>query len=177
MRRVSLLPAAMAVFGLVALGGLARATSVLPLALEDLVERSDVVAHVRIVSVRVEQTPEAPFRLTEIEIVESFRGAQPGETFEIRQRGDGRIFVIGDPWLEPGQEGLAFLRQVEGQTFLTALAQSWWRFEGQGDEIVAQRDMSGLELIRLGETVLTPPNRARWSQLRRMLIQACEEVR
>lgn len=176
MRRVSLLSAAMAVVGLVAFCGLARATTVLPLSLADLIERSDVVSHVRVVSHRVEQAPDAPFTITEVEVVEGFRGAQRGDSFEIRQRGDGYIFVVGDPILEPGQQGLIFLRQVDGQTYLTALAQSWWRFEGQGEELMAERDMSGLHVVRRDETVLTPPNRVPWSRFRQELLQAIAEV-
>lgn len=175
MRWVSFLPAAALL--LFALGGPARATVVLPLALSDLVDRSDVVARVRVVSTRIVQTPEAPFRATELEVVEGFAGAQPGETFEIWQRGDGYVFVIGDPWLEPGQEGLVFLRHVDGRFYLTALAQSWWNIEGQGDELIAQRDLSGLEILHRDVTVMVPPNQISWSSLRQMVLQACRRGR
>jgi len=155
----------------------AKATVVLPLSLEDLVDRSDIVAHVRVGSVRFESTPEAPFRITDLELVEVFSGnAHVGDVLPLRQRGDGRVIVIGDPWLQGGEEGLVFLRQVEGRTYLTALAQSWWRFEGTGQRRVASRDLSSLEVVPTDPPVSMPPNRAPWADLRRMLERACEGV-
>lgn len=174
MRRVSLLPAALLLLALATPENRARATTVLPLALSDLVERSDVVAHVRVSSVHVVQTAEAPFRVTEIEVIEPFLGTRPGEVFEVWQRGDGYVFVVGDPWLEPGQEGLAFLRQVDGRTYLTALAQSWWRIEDQGGAALARRDLAGLTIVTSDRTVVTPPNQARWADLRQLVLQACQ---
>ena len=69
-----------------------------------------------------------------------------------------------------------FLRQVEGRTYLTALAQSWWRFEGSGQGRVAARDLSGLEVVPTDPPVTMPPNRAAWSDLRRLVARACEGV-
>ena len=157
-------------------GGGARATTVLPLSMADLVQRSDVVAHVRVGAVRVVRTAEAPFRVTEIEVVEPFLGARRAEVFELWQRGDGRVFVVCDPWLEPGQEGLAFLRQVDGRTYLTALAQSWWRIEDQAGGAVARRDISGLVVVTRDRTVMMPPDQNRWTHLRQLVLRACEEV-
>jgi hypothetical protein len=114
--------------------------------------------------------------VTEIEVVEPFLGARRAEVFELWQRGDGRVFVVGDPWLEPGQEGLAFLRQVDGRTYLTALAQSWWRIEDQAGGAVARRDLSGLVVVTRDRTVMMPPDQTRWAHLRQLVLRACEEV-
>ncbi len=158
--------------GALFVGGPARATTVLPLSLEDLVERSDVIAHVRIGEVRIVQRTRTSFRVTTLHVLEGFDGVGPGQTLELWQRGDGNTFVIGDPWLEPGEEGLAFLRRVDGVIYLTALAQSFWWIEGQGDEATARRDLRGLEIVPLGAPRVTPPNRSTWDRLRQMVLDS-----
>jgi len=150
-----------------------HATTVLPMSLEDLVDRSEVVAHVRVGQVRILQQDNVPFRVTELEVIEAFQGARRGEVLELWQRGDGQIFVVGDPFLEEGQEGLAFLRRVEGRVYLTALAQSFWWIDGQGVQAVARRDLDDLAIVPLGEPRVMPPNRLRWAELRELVIDAC----
>lgn len=160
--------------GLLCLVRPAQATVVLPLSLEDLAERSDVVAHVRVGAVHLVSTAEAPFRVTELEVVEVFAGgARPGDVLELWQRGDGHVIVVGDPWLQGGEEGLVFLRRVEGRIYLTALAQSWWRFEGSGQGRVARRDLSQLEVVETDPPVTMPPSAAPWETLRRLVVRAC----
>jgi hypothetical protein len=154
----------------------AQATTVLPLSLDDLTDRSDVVAHVQVQQVSVMRRDGVPFRVTELLVVEAFMGAQRGEVLELWQRGDGRIIVIGDPLLESGQEGLAYLRRVEGRIYLTALAQSFWFIEGQGEQSMARRDLSELAILPLGEPTVMPPNRLLWAELREMVLDACMGV-
>jgi hypothetical protein len=153
-----------------------HATTVLPISLEDLVDRSDVVARVHVGQVTMVRRDGVPFRVTELTIVEAFMGARRGEVLELWQRGDDRIIVIGDPILEPDQEGLAFLRRVEGRIYLTALAQSFWYIEGQGEQAVAQRDISDLAILPLGEPTVMPPNNLRWIELRDLVLAACMGV-
>lgn len=153
-----------------------HATTVLPISLDDLADRSDVVAHVHVQQVSIEQRDGVPFRVTELLVVEAFMGAQRGEVLELWQRGDGRIIVIGDPFLESNQEGLAFFRRVDGRIYLTALAQSFWFIEGEGDQAIAERDLSDLAILPLGEPTVMPPNRLPWADLREMVLDVCMGV-
>ena len=146
--------------------GPALATYVLPLSLEQLAARSDAVAHVRVGQVRVVQTEEAPFRITELEVVEAMTGTSPGERLELWQRGDGYLMVVGDARLRPGDEGLVFLVRRGDRCFLTALAQSWWRLEQEGDARVARRDLQGLRVVVRDDSPAMPPNRLAWDDLR-----------
>jgi hypothetical protein len=151
----------------------AAATTMLPLSLRDLVDRSDVVVHVRVGAIRVVQGQGAPYRVTELVVVEAFQGARRGETLELWQRGDGALFVVGDPILEEGQEGVAFLRRVDGRIYLTALAQAFWWIDGQGEQALARRDLGAISILLAGEPTALPPDLAPWSELRRMILDAC----
>ena len=75
-------------FIVLVVAGAAHATTMLPMSLEDLADRSDVVAHVRVGEVRFVQRDDAPFRVTELIVVEAFQGATRGEVLELWQRGD-----------------------------------------------------------------------------------------
>ncbi len=172
MPRVSLLPATM-LFLMLATRG-AGATTALPLTLADLVRLSDTVAHVRVLSVRTEGTSGTSFRVTEVEVLEDFAGARPGERFDIWQRGGPGSLVMGDPFLNAGQQGLVFLRHVNGRTYLTALAQSWWRIDGDGDDTMARRDLSGLTIVHHGQRTPLPPDELRWSELRDRVARECQ---
>jgi hypothetical protein len=171
MRVISLELVAVAIVLAVAMP--AAATTMLPMSLDDLVGHSDVVAHVRVGQTRIVQGRGAPFRVTELVVVEAFLGARPGETLELWQRGDGVLFVVGDPMLEEGQEGLAFLRRDGDRVYLTALAQSFWWIDGQGDLTVARRELGGISILAAGEARTMPPDLARWSELRQMVLDAC----
>lgn len=151
----------------------AAATTMLPMSLDDLVGRSDVVAHVRVGQIRIEQGQGAPFRVTELVVVEAFQGTQRGETLELWQRGDGVLFVVGDPVLEAGQEGVAFLRRAGDRVYLTALAQAFWWIDGQGEPALARRELGGVSILDAGEPTVMPPDLARWSELRQMILDAC----
>lgn len=153
-----------------------HATTVLPMSLDDLADRSDVIAHVHVQQVSIVQRDGVPFRVTELLVLEAFMGARRGEVLELWQRGDGRIIVIGDPFLESNQEGLAFFRRVDGRIYLTALAQSFWFIEGQGDQSIARRDLSDLAILPLGEPTVMPANRLPWSELRELVLDVCMGV-
>lgn len=164
----------LAVAASLGLASSALATTVLPLSLDDLAARSDVVARVRVGPVRVEATPEAPFRVTTLEVVEPLAGSYPGEALALWQRGDGRTRVVGDPLLEPGDEALVFLVRRSGRVYLTALAQAFWRLEaGPGAGVVARRDLSGLHLARGGAPVAMAPDVLDWRSLRDLVLRAC----
>ena len=149
----------------------ARATTVLPLAMADLVERSDTAVRVSVVSVRFVVQGVTPFRVTEVRVLEPLYNARAGEVFEVWQRGDGVVVVLGDPWLEPGDEGLAFLIQQEDRFYLTALAQSWWRLDESGpgvdaDARMARRDLAGLTIFRRPDSPALASNALSWGGLR-----------
>jgi hypothetical protein len=154
-------------------GSSASATTMLPMSLADLVDRSDVVAHVAVGQIRVVQGEGAPFRVTDLVVVDAFQGARRGDVLELWQRGDGVLFVVGDPMLEEGQEGLAFLRRVDGRFYLTALAQAFWWIDGQGGGALARRDLGGIAVLPSGAPRALPPDLVRWGDLRAMVVDAC----
>jgi hypothetical protein len=153
----------------------ASATVVVGLSLRQLVERSDLVVRVRVREIDVVQTREGPFRVTSLRILERLSGdRRTGPQIELWQRGDGQSFVLGDPRLRAGQQGLAFLVLEGDRAYFTALAQSWWRLEGSGDP-VGVRDLSELMVVSPAVTVEMPPDRAAWSVLRARVRRAASE--
>jgi len=170
------IPSIVFVLVLVVAGGIAHATTMLPLSLDDLVDRSDVVAHVRVGDVRIVQRADAPFRATELVVVEAFQGARRGDVLELWQRGDGRVFVVGDPMLEPGQEGLAFLRRVDGRIYLTALAQSFWWIDRQSGEATVRRDLRSINMVLINAPRVLPPDSGTWANLRELVLDAVTGV-
>jgi len=174
--RVPLLARVLLVFAVLGIGTAVWATTMIPLSMEDLFERSDIVVHVRVGEIRFIQEPDAPFHVTQLVVIESFQGARPDETLELWQRGDDHTIVIGDPILQTGQQGVAFLRQEGDRVYLTALGQSFWWLEGEGTSVVARRDLTGINMLTLGETRLTPPDIAPWASLRQLIMRARLEV-
>lgn len=167
MRRVIFCSSVVAV---IAFGSPLMATTVLPLSLTDLLERSDVVARVRVGEVRLFQGERAPYRVTELRVIEGLAGASQGEVIELWQRGNDVVSVVGDPRLNTGDQGLAFLVRHRDRAYLTALAQSFWWLEGQGEELVARRDLSGLSFVAPEGEVRMPPARIEWERLRQAIL-------
>jgi hypothetical protein len=174
--RIPLLARVLLVFVLLIIGSSVGATTMLPLSMDDLIGLSDIVAHVRVGEVRFERSPDAPFRVTELRVLESFQGVRQGETLELWQRGDDNTIVVGDPVLQTGQQGVAFLRQNGDRVYLTAMGQSFWWIEGEGTSIVARRDLDGITIVNRSETRLTPPNLLSWDSLRRLILRVRLEV-
>jgi|GEM_PF-1756648 len=107
----------------------AEATSALALSVPEMAQVSAAVVVGTIGTSRQEIHPihARPVTATVITVDRTLAGAAPPD-LEIRQwRGtlNGRTSAIpGDPSLEPGTRALFFLRNVDGQWFLTALSQS-----------------------------------------------------
>ena len=116
----------------------AEATSALAYSVEEMARLSAAVVIATVGSDRLERHPVLlrPVTVTTLRIERVLAGAAP-PSLEIRQwKGtlDGRTTAIaGDPNLEPGQRSLFFLRQVNGQWFLTALSQALFTMGPESD--------------------------------------------
>ena len=116
----------------------AQATSALALTTREQAELSAAVVLATVGSSSQEVHPEflRPVTVTELRVDRVLLGAAP-LTVPVRQwRGElnGRFSSIpGDPDLHRGEQVVAFLRQVDGQWFLTALSQSVFRVSHGSD--------------------------------------------
>ncbi len=135
----------------------ARATSVVLLdPVEQAAESTAIVDAVVGDAVQVDDLGHT-FTDTDLVVREVLAGAAPAR-FRLRQmkgvRPDGaRFFVIGDAELAPGERIVAFVREVEGRWYLTALAQSVWHVREDG---TVWRDLDGLSLFARTERGVVP---------------------
>lgn len=148
------------------------ATIIIPLSLDQLVSRSNVVARVRVVDVQVVNVSQLSYIVTTVQIIESFKGGSPGEMIEVWQLGDGVSHVIGDANLRLESEGVILAKLVEGKVYLTNLAQSWYVLQTEEGEIVARQGLEGLSIVD-GYQYQQAPAVMRWSELRSELIRLC----
>ncbi len=141
------------------------ATVIIPLSLEELVQKSSVIAHVKVIGQEVTSTPQAPFIVTTVEVIESFKGnLKKGDRFQIWQWGDGFSHVQGDPVLYPEREGIVFAKYEDGRFYLTNLGQSWYdRVEEEG-KIMAKEAIQGLTLYT-ARAVNPSPVSLEWDRL------------
>jgi hypothetical protein len=146
----------------------AEATSALAFTVPEMAQLSAAVVVGTIGGSRQEVHPAylRPVTVTSVAVDRVLAGSAP-TTLNIRQwRGtlDGRSSVVpGDPSLEPGDRALFFLRQVDGQWFLTALSQSLFSMGSEADPLLRRDVQVALflraptgELSRLAEPLPAP---------------------
>lgn len=130
----------------------AEATSALAFTVPEMAHLSAavVVGTVGVSRQEVHPTYLRPVTVTSIAIERVLAGSAPA-TLEIRQwRGtlDGRSSAVpGDPSLEAGARAVFFLRQVDGQWFLTALSQSLFSMGTETDPVL-RRDVQVALFVR-----------------------------
>lgn len=155
MGRLRSLLAAATLAVVVLTAGLAHATVVVPLSLEEQVIQSDLVVRARVGTSRSAFVPErgAILTWTELEVTDVLKGQAPS-TLVLRQMGgtaDGQtMYVPGDAHLVTGDDVVLVLRHdPEGSenVFLLSLAQSAWFVNGGQ----AQRDLTQLTYAILGQ--------------------------
>jgi len=129
----------------------AHATSVVALDLAELARASDAL----VLATVGESTPADQRGRVRTDTTlqgERVLGGEAPRALSVRQasgqRGDIFYGVPGDAALQRGQRVVAFVREVRGQWYLTALAQSVWYVDGKGDDAAIRRDLSGLSLFR-----------------------------
>ncbi|MCO4773041.1 MAG: hypothetical protein KDA24_23610 [Deltaproteobacteria bacterium] len=121
----------------------AEATSALAFTVPEMAQLSAAVVVGSVGTSRQEVHPryERPVTATTVRVEKVLAGSAPA-TLEVRQwRGtlDGRSSAVpGDPSLERGERGLFFLRQVDGQWFLTALSQAYFTMGSESDPHLAR---------------------------------------
>ncbi len=146
--------------------GLAHATVVVPLSVEQQVAQADLVVRARVVAMQSAFVPErgAILTYTELSVTDVMKGQAPA-TLVLRQMGgtaDGQTMLVpGDAHLTTGDDVILFLRRDPSggdNVFLLSLAQSAWFVSGQR----ASRDLSQLTFAVLGGpagTQLSEPGR------------------
>ena len=144
--------------GVLAVGLLAtvpgEATVVVPLSRAELVQRSTLVVHATVVSRSTAWNADHSRMLTTTHLnVLAYLSGTGGTTLLLEQFGgaiDGLASrVEGDAALEPGQEGVFFLRVVDGRAYLTALAQSvYYVTRTPGRAALVRRDLGGLSFAQ-----------------------------
>jgi hypothetical protein len=129
-----------------------------PMSAEELVENSDVVARVRVVSVTCEgiATDDAtgeqlPFYSAELEVLEATKGnVQPGDILRVRFRTlPSGIVGPWSVWYYPGEEVWTHLQRDDGGS---GYGTTWWNARG---ETLREADITELPVIP-GVTVRAP---------------------
>lgn len=128
---------------------LSFATTIIPLSLEELVQKSTVIAHVKVIGQQVTVDGEASFLVTTLKIVQSYKGnLKKGDLIQIWQWGDGFAHVMGDPVLYPEREGLVFAKFENGRFYLTNLGQAWYDRVVEEGKIIAKEAIQGLTFYK-----------------------------
>lgn len=117
----------------------------------ELVSLSDVVVRATVLEVRSawnqDQTQILSF--TRLQVTEYLKGSGSSELV-LRQFGgevDGLVsHIAGDPRFQAGQDVVLFLRQGDGVSFLTAMAQSAYFVQAGGTQVL--RDLHGITFLR-----------------------------
>lgn len=146
-----MLKRAIALFALWATFGLAHATSVLPLYLDEIIDNAAVAFEGVCVDNKTGRDPQtgALVTLTTFQVSDVLKGSVTGSTYTIKQMGGedksaGLNFkVFGVPKFAPGQGYVVFLYGVSPQGFSSPVGLSQGRFE-----IV--QDASGLAKVTNG---------------------------
>ena len=149
------------------LGGIRTsfATVIIPLSLNDLVKKSSVIAHVKVIGQEVVSTSQAPFMVTTVEVIKCYKGNfKKGTRFQIWQWGDGFSHVEGDPVLYPEREGLVFAKYEDGKFYLTNLGQAWYDRVEEDGKIIAKESIKGLTLY-LSKAHDPAPTSLLWDEL------------
>jgi len=126
-------------------------TAVARLSLDELTERSDLVVHGTVESIRFEFVPEkGPFTRIEIALDEVLAGNATGETVTVRMYGgehDGKhTRMDGAPCLGFGEEVVLFLAANGPDTFnVVNLAEGKFAVDrSTGSAEIPERDLSGI---------------------------------
>lgn len=131
----------------------ADATSAILVSEVEQAEMSTAVVVATVVSQRPSVHPQygRPMTLTTLDIERTLVGKAPAQV-EIHQMGgerDGQtLHVPGDARWEIGERAVVYLRQVDGQWYLTAMEQSKYRIIPSIDGEVLERELSGGLYVR-----------------------------
>jgi hypothetical protein len=143
--------AALAAIVLFGVSAVADATTMLFLSREELVNRSDLVARVRVGKAVTTESEDGRGLVTrtELDVVQLLKGKPDGRVV-VQQFGgtnQGKTQkVLGDGALKPGEDAVVFLRRDEkGKLYFTALALSVYHVDAKG---MAERKLDGVELVR-----------------------------
>jgi hypothetical protein len=134
------------------LPGLASATVLRYVSIDDLVERADVVVHGRVTAVRPQRLGRLVVTDSEIRIESCIRGSC-GRTITVRQLGgelgDVGLHVSGTVRTQVGDELVVFLRRGrDGALAPLGMLQGIMRVRRVGVELRAFRDLGGLAFAR-----------------------------
>lgn len=160
----------------------AHATSMIAVTVEEMAEESDAL--VQAVVGRRTVLPTARGLYTDsVLTVERVLGGTAPDTIRVRQiggtLGDQAERIAGDARLVPGQRIVAFVRQVDGRWYFTALGQSVWHVTGEGPDASVHRDVQASELLKrdvAGRVVLADESLPEYATLGELL-HACRELR
>jgi len=137
--------------GAIAFSSIAEATVMLFLSREELTQRSDLVARVRVGKATVSESADGRSLVTRTELVvtKALKGKVEGPLV-VQQLGGtlrGKTQkVLGDGQLRSGEDALVFLRRDDqGKTYLTALALSVYHVDDRG---IARRFLEDLALAK-----------------------------
>jgi hypothetical protein len=126
---------------------------------EELVERSEIVARVRVGKAAAGESEDgrAIVTRTEVEVTQMLKGKAPARLV-VQQIGgtfNGKTQkVVGDGALRSGEDAVVFLRRDEkGTAYLTALSLSVYHVDGKG---MARREIDGATLMRREGDKLLP---------------------
>lgn len=153
----------------------AHATTVVLVDVQEQGLLSTAVVHARVVAADPVRTPEAAYVDTQLQVLETLSGSAP-PLLVVRQIGGTHegvtVRVPGDARLEPGTEVVAFVREVEGRWYLTAMSQSVWAIQGRGPEAVVLRELDDVSVLEraldgsLQEPTQSLPKYTRLSELK-----------
>jgi hypothetical protein len=152
---------ASALLGAAASPRFAHATSALYVSDDEQARLSSAVAVVTVGTAKQGVHPQwgRPITRTELKIDELLYGSAPAAVV-IEQFGgtvDGKTLRMpGDARFEPGERCVVFLRQQDGQWFLTAMEQSKYRIVRQGRLDVLERSLGDGIFVRGGDGHLLP---------------------
>jgi len=145
----------------------ASATSAIYLTEVEQAAESTAVVVATIGSARVEVDPkwQRPITLTTIHVAEVLLGSAP-EKLTIEQFGGtiaGKtLFIPGDARLKRGERCVLFLRQVDGNWFLTAMQQSKYEIHEAARQVLLRRTLSDGLFVRTDkglEPLEEPPHK------------------
>lgn len=129
----------------------ANATTMVLLAREELLLRSDLVLRARVGKAVTSQSPDGGVMVTRTELIvsQTLKGKTDAVVWVAQFGGKdaGRNqAILGDAVLRTGEDAVVFLRRDEkGKTYLTAMSQSVWHVDENG---MAKRELKGATFLR-----------------------------
>lgn len=134
------------------LAGLAAATSVVPLRLEEMAHASERVVHARAEASWAQWNPERTliYTYTRFRVLETLKGKPAGSVVVRRMggRADGYVQRISGVrgWTE-GEEVVLFLRRKGGVFTVTGLLQGDFRVRREGDRTLVSNGVPGVRSL------------------------------